>query len=203
MISANRVEYQHNRKVVTDDKGRVIELKTPIDISFGSDDHSEYFAAERSLDQLTGLRTIRWEMDDDWWAAAYYHAYSGKKPKGKANTWWERIVADKCGRMSASDGHSLTTDTKKKAPHFDKAWNGVLNAAITPGTGVVEDTESERRAVIAEREGAAEKKRGDERTSALKSVGGSFMVLAWDPADPGEKVEMTAEEAQLFGWVWE
>lgn len=126
--------------------------------------------------------------------------HEGSRPRARGAGMHDPQTA---GRMSASDGHSLTTDLKKKAPHFDNAWYRVLNDAITRGTGVVEDTESERRAVIAERERAAEQSRGKKRASALKSVGASFVVRAWDATDPGETWEAMQEQAEEYGWEWE
>jgi hypothetical protein len=203
-VLANRVEYQHNRKVVTNDKGHVIELLTPIDISFETEEHSEYFARERKEDQLTGLRTVRWEMDDDWWSAAKYHAYGGKQPTGRAKSYWlDLILKAHCGKMSASDGHSLTTDVKKKAPHFDIRWYGILNDAITKNTGFVIDTESERRTAMAEKKKTDERKRSDKQQRALEGQGNSYMVTAWDRNNPNEKLEMTKADADLLGWVWE
>ncbi|WP_322924493.1 hypothetical protein [Paenibacillus campi] len=151
-VSAHRVEYENNRKVETDEKGHVTRLNAPIDISFGTEEHSLYFAAARKEDQLTGLRTVHWEMDDDWWEAAYYYSYQGKKPTGKANSYWLRLIKEyKCEKMSPSDGKGVSKEAKKSAPHFGANWEYVLNKAIVKGKGSVEDTEAEMRAQIAER----------------------------------------------------
>ena len=216
-VDANRVEYQHNRKVETDDKGHVQKINAPIDISFEGEEHSTYFAAERGEDQLTGLRTVRWEMDDDWWAAAKYHAYQGKEPGGgKWRNWYDKIEASHGKRMAASDGASLTTQVKKSAPHFDAKWQDVLNQAILKGTGKVEDTETEMRQVKAERREKAEAtrdKREMARISAVKSqlkekgstakADFSAHGKAWYTDDPTETWECSQEEAQQQGAEWE
>lgn len=201
-INANRVEYQHNRKVVTNDKGHVTSLTTPIDISFGSEEHSEYFARERSEDQLTGLRTIRWEMDDDWWKAAYYHSYKGKEPTGKAKNWLEQIKKANCGQMSPSDGKSLTTDVKKKAPHFDDNWHNIINKAIIRGTGTVIDTEAEKRQEKLERKEKDSKERHKKQEEHYKESGGSTMVLASLDANDDEQdwFECSKDEAENNNW---
>src|SRR5882724_3907217 len=128
-------------------------------------------------------------MKDDWWKAAYYHAYGGKKPTGAVGGWLARIKDDHCGRMSASDGNSLSTDTKKKAPHFDASWDAILNDAIVKGTGHIEDTESEQRTALAEKERGAKKLRDKKRVNELNTVGASFMVRAWLFEDPGDTWE--------------
>jgi hypothetical protein len=198
------VEYQHNRKVETDSKGRVTKLNAPIDISFGTDEHSTYFARERNESQLTGLRTIRWEMKDDWWAAAYYHAYLGKKPKGAAMTWLAKIEKSGGQRMAASDGHSLTTDTKKKAPHFDANWEPILNEALVRGSGHVEDTESEMREIKKERAEKEEEKRIKRAKEHAIEAGVSLTGVAWFAADPTERYHgMTEADAIAAGMEWE
>jgi len=202
-VNANRVEYQHNRKVETDNKGRVTKLNAPIDISFGTDEHSTYFARERSEAQLTGLRTVRWEMNDDWWDAAYYHAYLGKKPKGAALTWLAKIEKSGGQRMAASDGRSLTTDTKKKAPHFDANWEDILNAALVKGTGRVEDTESEMREIKKERAEKEEAKRTKRAKEHATEAGVSLMGVAWFADDPTELFSgMTEADARAAGMEW-
>jgi hypothetical protein len=201
--NANRVEYQHNRKVETDTKDRVTKLNAPIDISFGTEEHSEYFARERNESQLTGLRTIRWQMNDDWWTAAYYHAYSGKKPKGAALGWLEQIESSGGKRMAASDGHSLTTDTKKKAPHFDANWEPILNKALVKGSGHVEDTESEMREIKKERAEKEEEKRTKRAEEHASEAGGAVTGVAWFADDPTELFPgMTKANAKAAGMEW-
>jgi len=202
-VSANRVEYQHNRKVETDDKGRVTRISAPIDISFESDDHSEYFARERKESQLAGLRTVRWEMDDDWWAAAKYHAYQGKEPDGRAwKKWYEKIESSHGKRMAASDGHSLSTHVKKSAPHFDEKWEPVLNAAIIKGTGKVYDTEAEMRGIKEERKEKAERERSNKESARIAGIPGASTVgIAWDD-NPNDTWECTKAEADAQGLNW-
>lgn len=198
-ISANRVEYQHNRKIETDPKGVVKHITAPVDISFGTDEHSTYFARERRLDQLAGLRTIRWHMKDDFFKAAYYHAYQGKPVKGKAKDWLAEIEEAKAGRMSASDGHSLSTDTKKKAPHFDEAWGPILNRAVEPGSGTVEDSEAEMRDLIKGREQKAQDAR-DKR--AIGHLGTNRSVWSWFSEDSEDDGSIMALRDVPEGFRW-
>jgi hypothetical protein len=200
-VTANRVEYQHNPKVTLDGKGNVT-LKAPIDISFGSEEHSEYFARERSEDQLVGLKTYRWRMDDDWWKAAWYHSYKGKKPTGRATNWLERINKAHCRQMAPSDGHSLTTDTKKKAPHFDANWDEILNDAVERGSGHVEDTESEKRAEKKERREKEEEKRTAKTRERVREFGGTVLGTACDPVTHEEYPGWSKEDADAVGWTW-
>lgn len=202
-VLANRVEYQHNRRVETDVKGKVTKITAPIDISFGTDEHSSYFARERSLDQLTGLRTVRWEMDDDWWKAAYYHSYKGEALKGRAKNHWLPMIEKKgCKQMAPSDGHSISSDAKKKAPHFNAAWEEILNAALKKGTGSVENTEQERREEIAEAEAKAEKKRTQKHDEQMGDTSG-ITGIGFFENDPTEEYPgLTETQATDMGMLW-
>ncbi|KKG76850.1 hypothetical protein DU43_14435 [Methanosarcina mazei] len=199
-VDANRVEYQYNRKIETDEKGHVTKINAPVDISFAGEEHSLYFAAERGLDQLTGLRTVRWEMNTDWWDAAKYHSYKGKKLSGSAENWHQRILSANCKPMVPSDGHSLPTEVKKNAPHFDKNWEELLNSAIVRGTGRVENTEAERREEIRARAEKSEKMREKKFEAKVKKSGGDLIVLAkTDSSDDDSWVEMPESQAITMG----
>ncbi len=199
-VNAHRVEYQHNRKVHTDEKGRVTGLTAPIDISFGTDEHSLYFAEARKESQLEGLRTVHWEMKDDWWHAAYYHAYrvppfGAKKLSGQAQNWLERITSAHCEKMSASDGKDVSREAKKSAPHFSEKWNDILNEAIVKGTGYVEDTEAEMREQIATRD----KKKG----ATSSSIDPYEVGQIYNEDEPDEDYGTgTRAEAEKMGLSW-
>lgn len=141
-VNAYRVEYSHNRKVATEESGKVTGLTAPIDISFVMPDHSEYFASERKQDQITGLRRVSWEMNDDWWDAVRFKIGVGpNKLSGKAQNWYDKM--GKAGKPAWSDGASLTKFIKQTALHFQDNWQELLGAAIVKGTGSVEDLEME------------------------------------------------------------
>jgi hypothetical protein len=140
LVKAYRVEYQHNRKVEMDEKKNVT-LTAPIDISFVLPDHSEYFASERSPDQLAGLRRMSWEMDDDWWSAVTYKTKKGRQPTGKAAGMLKTM--DKLAEPSWSDGASLVKFIKQTALHFKEHWSDSLNDAVLKGSGSEEDLEAE------------------------------------------------------------
>ena len=174
MVNAYRIEYQHNRKVATGPKGGVTGITAPIDISFVMPDHSDYFAAERSPDQLTGLRRVSWEMDDDWWEAAQYAAKKGSRPKGKAAAIYEQVKA--LGDPSWSDGASIVKFIKQTALHFNAKWDDSLNGAIKKGSGAVEDLEAEIRA---EQKARWIAKLTDEEMVTIRDGGGDEMDVSY------------------------
>jgi len=202
-VMAHRVQYQHNKKAQLDENGN-ITLQAPIDISFGSETHSEYFASERGTGQLADLRTLRWEMKDDWWAAACNYSYDQpKKLSGKAKGWLDKIKDAHPRKLAASDGASLDSATKKAAPHFDAQWDTILNQAVVRGTGRMENTEEERRAEIASQGKKAKdqkQKRGLVEEARLASLGAD--VVGIGTLDGVDYPEMTRQQAfdSEMGW---
>jgi hypothetical protein len=178
MVKAYRVEYSHNRKVITSDEGTVTGITAPIDISFVLPDHSEYFASERKQEQIKGLRVVEWEMKDAWWEAVRHHMrLDGKQISGKAQAFFDKMDK-KLSQPTWSDGASLTKFVKQTALHFKADWQELLSGAFKSGTGQVTDLEAEYY-----------EKRHDQ-------IGDGDMVWAYDEATDEDKEAAGFDESE-------
>ncbi|MEV5752384.1 hypothetical protein AB0L00_31595 [Actinoallomurus sp. NPDC052308] len=124
MVMAYRVERAGAYKIRVDANGKITTFdgtndKYGIDISFGTADHSTYYAGEHTSDQ--GLRVVTFEMEEGFWNAIKYLKKFGKdSEKNAGKVWLEQRKIKK--EPSGSDGANLSSFVKKTALHFDREW---------------------------------------------------------------------------------
>lgn len=147
MVMAYRVERAGGYKIRMNASGKITTFdgtndRNGVHISFGTADHSTYYADEHKSEQ--GVRVVTFEMNDSFWNAIKYLKKFGKENEKKAGKSWveQRNVHSV---PTGSDGANLSTFVKKTALHFEPEWLPHLLASVN-GKAAVEylDEETEQ-----------------------------------------------------------